>query len=499
MTAEPMADVCLIIEGAYPYVPGGVSSWVHDLIKAYPDLTFHIAALVADRAPRKLRYELPANVRGLNDVYLQEMAEGPRRPRGLRPLFQALQRPLLGLQRGGGLEEVAEIARLLAPRAKLLGRASLLNSPEAWEVLVGSYDQDTPESSMLDYFWTWRALMGGMFSVMTTPLPRAAIYHTISTGYAGLLAARAKLETGHPTILTEHGIYTNERRIEIMMADWLFEGTDNGLGLSDRQRNLRDIWIDTFVSYARACYDACDLTITLYGGNQVLQRRLGAPEDRMRIIPNGIDYDRFAALPRQTAGRRPTVALIGRVVPIKDIKTFIQACALLQQQVPDVEALIMGPDDEDADYAAECRQLAADLGLGEGLRFTGRVRLDEYLPRVDAIALTSLSEAQPLTVLEAGAAGIPTVATDVGSCRELIMGGPNEDPPLGPGGAVTPLASPVDTAAELAKLITDREWRERCGRTIQERVARYYNKIVIDRIYGDLYRELRARTADAAA
>ena len=124
------------------------------------------------------------------------MAEGPRRPRGLRPLFQALQRPLLGLQRGGGLEEVAEIARLLAPRAKLLGRASLLNSPEAWEVLVGSYDQDTPESSMLDYFWTWRALMGGMFSVMTTPLPRAAIYHTISTGYAGLLAARAKLETG---------------------------------------------------------------------------------------------------------------------------------------------------------------------------------------------------------------------------------------------------------------------------------------------------------------
>ena len=47
-----MVDVCLIIEGAYPYVPGGVSSWVHDLIKAQPELTFHLVALVAERTPR---------------------------------------------------------------------------------------------------------------------------------------------------------------------------------------------------------------------------------------------------------------------------------------------------------------------------------------------------------------------------------------------------------------------------------------------------------------
>ena len=100
----------------------------------------------------------------------------------------------------------------------------------------------------------------------------------------------------------------------------------------------------------------------------------------MRIIPNGIDYDRFSALPRIAQGRRPTVALIGRVVPIKDVKTYIQACALLCRDNPEVEALIMGPEDEDPAYAAECRQLAADLGLNGNLRFTGRVRLDDYLP-----------------------------------------------------------------------------------------------------------------------
>ena len=67
-----------------------------------------------------------------------------------------------------------------------------------------------------------------------------------------------------------------------MMADWLFDGIDRGLGLKRQGRDLRDLWIDTFISYARACYDACDQIITLYGGNQVLQRRLGSPAERMR-------------------------------------------------------------------------------------------------------------------------------------------------------------------------------------------------------------------------
>ena len=177
---------------------------------------------------------------------------------------------------------------------------------------------------------------------MTAPLPRAAVYHTIRPAMPDCSPPAPSWKPGRPTILTEQGIYTNERRIEIMMADWLFDGIDRGLGLKRQGRDLRDLWIDTFISYARACYDACDQIITLYGGNQVLQSRLGAPAERMRIIPNGIDYDRFSALPRITQERRPTVALIGRVVPIKDVKTYIQACALLCRDNPEVEALIMG-------------------------------------------------------------------------------------------------------------------------------------------------------------
>jgi glycosyltransferase involved in cell wall biosynthesis len=90
-------------------------------------------------------------------------------------------------------------------------------------------------------------------------------------------------------------------------------------------------------------------------------------------------------------------------------------------------------------------------------------------------------------VLEAGAVGIPAVTTDVGSCRELLFGGPAENPPLGPGGDVSPLCNPSATAHSLARLLTDPEWYSRCSTAIKERVRLYYNKKVVDRTYRELY------------
>jgi glycosyltransferase involved in cell wall biosynthesis len=217
--------------------------------------------------------------------------------------------------------------------------------------------------------------------------------------------------------------------------------------------------------------------------------RDGAPPDRLTVIPNGIDYDRFSAIPRDTPSRRPTVALIGRVVPIKDVKTFIRAAALLRDMIPDVRVLLLGPTEEDPIYFRECEEMIAHLGLGETFEFAGRVRLDDFLGHIDAIALTSISEAQPLVLLEAGAAGVPSVATDVGSCRELILGRADENPPLGPGGFVTPLANPMATAKALADLLMDPQLRKRCGEAIRQRTQRYYNKKVVDRLYHDLYDE----------
>jgi len=496
-TAGDIPDVCLILEGTYPYVAGGVSSWAHDLIQSYPHLRFHLVSLLPKQEERKMRYQLPSNVTGITHVYVQEIPLGLPRVPGASAMFEKLEGPLERLQSPkGSLADVAAVMDLLRPHPGI-GRKLLLNSPLAWDMLVRMYESTHPESSFLDYFWSWRALVSGLFSVILAEMPKARIYHTVSTGYAGLFAARAHVETGRPSIVTEHGIYTNERRIEIAMADWLSEASTEGLQINIWKRSLKDMWIDTFASYSRACYGACEKIVTLYEGNQQFQLDDGAPREKLSIIPNGIDVERYekarapGTAPRDGGGP-PHVALIGRVVPIKDIKTFIRACGMMRDRVPDLRASIIGPDDEDADYARECREMVAQMGLESTVTFTGRVKLDDILGQIDVQVLTSISEGMPLVILEAGAAGIPSVATDVGACRELIMGRSTETPKLGAAGAVTALSNPKATADACVPLLTDREWYLSCSTAMRERVRTYYAKSDQVRVYGALYDELRA-------
>ena len=179
---------------------------------------------------------------------------------------------------------------------------------------------------------------------------------------------------------------------------------------------------------------------------------------------------------------------MGRVVPIKDIKTYVQAVQLLRSQFPELTALVMGPADEQPDYYEQCKSMVAQLGLSDTLRFTGQVDVTQHFPRIHVNVLTSVSESQPLSVLEAGAAGIPTVATNVGACREMLLGRRDEHPALGAGGIVTDVASPEQTAAAIGELLRDRDRRERLGLVMQQRIKRYYDLPVVDEAYARMYR-----------
>ncbi len=114
------------------------------------------------------------------------------------------------------------------------------------------------------------------------------------------------------------------------------------------------------------------------------------------------------------------------------------------------------------------------------------------LEEIDILVLTSISEGMPLVILEGGAAGIPTVATNVGACRELIMGRGDEEPALGPGGVITPLSNPRATAEACVRLLTEPDWYRQCAETIRTRVERYYDKLDQDRRYRGLYEECRS-------
>lgn len=475
--------MCLIVEGAYPYVVGGVANWLQDLIVGLPDVRFAIVAIKPDVAPMPWKLQPPANVVSVTEVSLAPgLQVVPRRRRTAD--VAAITALLFAFLDEDGEPPLAALFEALTAEHEPWTPAELLSHPVLFDAVVAYTERAMPQASFHHVFWATRTLLGGLLAALLTPLPRAARYHTISTGFAGLIAARAAIEYRAPAMITEHGIYLLERQIEIMMADWIGASTGQGLTLDADAPGLRALWRRAFLNYARLCYAHCDPIIALYTANNAVQARLGAMPARLQVIPNGIWLDRFASIPLAQDPARPLVALIGRVVPIKDIKTFIRAAAIAHAACPTAEFAVLGPLDEDADYYKECRALVTAMELDDVIRFTGRVRVDEWLPRIDVVVLTSLSEAQPLVILEAGAFAIPVVAPDVGSCREMLEGSTPGD---AHGGIITPLVDPEATGGAIAALLVDPDRRSTLGGALRDRVRRDYDQASVIARYRDLY------------
>lgn len=84
---QKLMKVCIVAEGCYPYVVGGVSGWINSLIRSFPNIEFILLAIVADRSCRgKFVYELPENLTQVYEVYLDdcEWESGGRKRRSLR-------------------------------------------------------------------------------------------------------------------------------------------------------------------------------------------------------------------------------------------------------------------------------------------------------------------------------------------------------------------------------------------------------------------------------
>ena len=486
--ATPRADVCIIVEGGYPYVLGGVASWLDALMRASPTLRFHVIAIGVSAQPRVPQYTIPANVVGLSDLNLDRAPMG-RKP-GRRDVAQIehgvrLIRDVLSGSPGTSFAALVDLIHETG-----FGQAALLNSKPAWSALERAYREMLPSGSLLDFFWTWRFLARSLIAVATVPLPDAAVFHAVSTGYAGLVGASAKRITGRPCVVTEHGIYTNERRIELSVADWIFDSGAGGFAVGAKPAELRAFWLDSYVGFSRVAYGAADVITTQYRANQDYQRADGAPAEKLRIIPNGIDAGVYAAVVRSTAPRPPTALMMARLVPIKDVRTFIVALSILKRLMPNAIAILIGPEEEDPAYAAGCRALAAQLGLGETIQFLGRVPdVKAYLAIADVIVLSSISEAQPIALLEAAATGLPAVTTDVGSCREIIEGFA-DDPVQGRGGFVVPACDPQAMAEAISAILRDGDMRRAMGAVMQRRIPALYHKDRIRQIYEGMYAAL---------
>ena len=305
--------------------------------------------------------------------------------------------------------------------------------------------------------------------------PKADVYHATSTGYGGMLAALGAWKYERPLIVTEHGIYTREREEEILRARWVVS-------------QFRQQWINMFYMLSGCAYERADSVTALFRRYSDIQIELGCDPRKCRIIANGIRMDRFGSIEEKQPDGYIDITAVVRIHPIKDIKTMIQAFFLLKQRVPEARLHILG-DTDDEEYGRECRELIAHLGVAD-IDMPGNVNVAEYFKRTDFTVLSSISEGQPLAVLESFAAGRPCVTTDVGCCRDLLEG---TDDGIGAAGKVVPPMHARALADALELLATHPEMRREMAEHGRERVRRYFlHEDMVDN-YNKNYEEVLRR------
>lgn len=156
---------------------------------------------------------------------------------------------------------------------------------------------------------------------------------------------------------------------------------------------------------------------------EYIVQHYAAPRDRIQMIVNGVDTQRFSPLLDPAAAAvtaPPRIVTIGRLVQQKNQALFLQAAAMLAKAIPELELMIVG----EGPLRAQLQQQAAELGLSERVVFAGERRdTDVILRQASLFWLTSRWEGMPNTVLEALASGVPVIATDVGGTRQILRDG----------------------------------------------------------------------------
>jgi polysaccharide biosynthesis protein PelF len=484
-----MIDVCLLLEGSYPYVAGGVSTWVHELITTMKDIRFGIVYIAPHSDPtRKLKYDLPNHVVYLKEISLHDYNLEKYRVRDPKGEDFDLVKTFYEDMLRGSYKSFPEFIKLFRGETCSIDSQSFFSSERIWEELKVFYNQFGEEISFIDFFWTWRGTHLPLMQILNADIPRAKIYHAISTGYAGLLGSIAKLTYGKKFFLTEHGIYTHERLLEISQATWVYEKEKKNYRVERQMSLLKRWWIGMFKVMSQITYENVDQIYTLYEGNKIREVIEGADPEKIQIIPNGINIKSFTDIVAEKRDN-PQIGFIGRVVPIKDVKTFIMAAQSVLEEMPNAEFYIIGPTDEELDYFEECQRLVEGLHLEQKITFTGRGNIHEYFKFLDLIVLTSLSEAQPYAILEANAAGIPVVASNVGDCIALVEGREPLDRAFGPSGIITEVSNHISTAAGIIKLLQDKKFYESACRAGKKRTETYYDVDDLRSRYLNIYEQ----------
>jgi len=217
------------------------------------------------------------------------------------------------------------------------------------------------------------------------------------------------------------------------------------------------------------------------------EQTIHLPAEKLVVIPNGVDPNDYRNLPSKAEARNLSqlpdsafiIGTIGRMHRVKGLYILLAAFAQLAELNRSVHLLFVG---EGTDRQLLIDQ-AQDFGLNSKVTFLAFQKdIPKLLPALDLFVAASLHEGMPNAVIEAMAAGLPVVATDVGGTPEVVQDGQT--------GFLVPPGEYEALAISICKLLEDPDLRCRMGKEGKERVAKYFSIEQMTQQFEQLYEQL---------
>jgi polysaccharide biosynthesis protein PelF len=474
--------VALIGEGAYPFYPGGVSLFCHQLIKGMPEVSFTAVSLTVDGSERRTWTELDNLTEVVNIPLWGPSAR--RRPRHRVPfasfdkyyeiLLRAILHPLSRQYEQACAEEFTVGLRGLYEYAQGGGLTEALLRNEPLDLLRRTWHDAGLDSGhsgaagplTLDDAVVATNRIEHLLRPLAHPPVSADVCHLTMNGASALVALASKWAFGTRMVLSEHGVYLRERYL--------------GLASDNVSPAVKAIATRFNRRLAAATYRNADILAPHSTYNRRWQLYGGADPARIQVMYNGINPDDFPLAQDEPAD--PTIVFVGRIDPLKDLRTLIRAFAIVREKIPAARLRMFGPVPAgNEQYQASCARLIVDLGLSGAATFEGRIpdQADAYRAG-HLVALTSVSEGFPYTVVESMSMGRPVVCTNVGGVSEAVD----------TAGFVVPPADHVAVAHACIRLLEDPGLRRTLGSLARQRVLERFTLAQWCDAYQEIYDEL---------
>ncbi len=341
-----------------------------------------------------------------------------------------------------------------------------LEHPKTWEIFLNIIKAD-PIYKLMHIGEVLRAYqeIQRILQILAIKTPKVDLVHTSAAWIIAFLGICAKRESGCPFILTEHGVAFRDFSLYFHRDFY--------------NNNAKTLWKTLAQNICRTVYNNVDVVTPVCESNAVWEKEIGGSASKIKVIYNGVNVKKFVPK-KMKPNERPTVVSVARIEPLKDTICLIQSIKYVKEKIPNVRCLVYGSS-TDINYALRVVNLAKKLQLEDTVEFMGNTnKPQEAFNSADVVALTSIAEGFPFTVIEAMACGKAVVATDVGGVSEALEGV----------GILSRSRRPIEIAEGIVKLLNDDLLRKKFEK---EAVQRVLDKFTIPQCiaeYRNLYNEM---------